>query len=763
MKKISIIILCFVLLISAAACGGEEEFQLDPAMENEFLKTEYAAPAYEEDFYTGYQIAHPYDANTDVPTESVWVYAWLGPEDPTDMVQTYLNRGYQDIGLMFSLSRDFYDNNYTSQHPEIIQTKSNGSQRRHNNVGGFQVYPDQNFVEYVADKVKPLIEMGVTSLHLEEPDGYSDSCYNDFFKEQWEKKYGEPWEDPNEDDISPDFSYKRDTLIADIFCEAYEHFSAYIKKDYPNVRIFTATHSMVDYAGNHRISSNNYNYLASNANMDGMVIQAWTNTTETPVFYEGESVSMPFENGYIQYNEGENYLRGLSGKRIFSLADASADGTPTPSADHTRPIFEHNIVAQLLMPNIYSYESTVWPDRAFAPMDRGYKAVQEGIIQVQKDIHNYGTVRYGGNNGVGVVMSYTGVSSITNPTRALQAMALPLLTKGIQTEIITLESLTTPESLKDIKVLILSYDFIKPEFELYNQTITDWVQNGGTLIYIGGKNYQQSMQHWWTEKGAESPQAHLFAELGIQISSADYSQNFNGTLNKTSAAPDYFSDVQLINSYNMTNYVVSGDAVKLFEINGETIVFEQKCGKGNVIVAGCEPEVVSSNEAGTIFYEMLFKRALQQKGEQYHIPGAIYAVRGPYEIYHSFEREMSLEGTFIDLFSDDFDVITTPTISPGDSRLFYRVTDSCYQFCNGTVTDLEVGNEIHFRVKNTSGSKMVAVLRLPDGMSEASVMVRNTNSNQSRNDVSVTIENGFVHITYPQNDTSSYFVDVIFS
>lgn len=72
-------------------------------------------------------------------------------------------------------------------------------------------------------------------------------------------------------------------------------------------------------------------------------------------------------------------------------------------------------------------------------------------------------------------------------------LGVSLVEKGIPVQVYALESFKDKEALKEIKTLVLSYDFMKPEDVQYNQAIADWVKDGGSLLYIGAKNEYTSI------------------------------------------------------------------------------------------------------------------------------------------------------------------------------------------------------------------------------------------------------------------------------
>ncbi len=92
-------------------------------------------------------------------------------------------------------------------------------------------------------------------------------------------------------------------------------------------------------------------------------------------------------------------------------------------------------------------------------------------------------------------------------------MVLPLLKRGVPAEIVHMENLGFPSTLKNIKVLVMSYANMKPQSAKVHQQLAAWVKQGGTLLYYGRDNDPfQQVKEWWNSDGLryQAPSAHLF-------------------------------------------------------------------------------------------------------------------------------------------------------------------------------------------------------------------------------------------------------------
>lgn len=700
---------------------NKEEFDL--SKKNEFVRTEYSAKTVEDGIYNNFQIGGYYDPTRVIPADSVMAYASTisGVEA---LIKSYLGKGFKQVDMMIPNGRDmdcfFIHGGYDGKnHEDIVQKSRDGAWRIHT-PGSYYVHPSEEFNAYLVDWCKRAIAAGAKDIYIEEPDGFKDSCYSEYFFRLWEKKYGESFVYDEDDLTQP---AKRQSIIAQMFVDSYDYVSTEIKKTYPDSKVYIATHSIGSYSS---IIVANNGKMVSLENIDGVIGQSWTNTSMLPLYYEGEKAVRYFETSYLEYSELNNYIVGLDGKKAFMLNDANADGGY--SYDVTRPIWEHNIVAQMLMPDVYCFESTVWAERAFTNAPYEYKTVQEGIYRIQQNVHDYSSVTYGGTEGIGVLVSYTGCSAFGDMVNNLSALVTPLVSKGIPVDVITLERLTDTKVLKNIKLLVMSYDFIKPDDIVYNKSIAEWVKNGGTLLYVGGYNYAQSFDGVWKDEGYATPQDALFSELGVNVNGFE-AFNGNKTLTAAKNNPSYLTGTKLYNDdrATFTAYDIGAGATALLTAENKVVAFEAKSGKGNVIVCGVEPVGMSSSENSySELYEKLIIRSCQLGNLDYRAPEAMYTIRGDYYFCHAFEKEIALKGEYLDLFSDNFDYIVDPVVKKGQSVCYKRVqtTDTDVMHSNGNVTDfVQNPSSVTFTVSNILRSRSLTVVST-GGMPVKSVEVK---------------------------------------
>ena len=102
-------------------------------------------------------------------------------------------------------------------------------------------------------------------------------------------------------------------------------------------------------------------------------------------------------------------------------------------------------------------------------------------------------------------------------------MALPLLKYGLPVKPVQLDNIRRFAGyLDDLKYLILSYEYIKPEAPDINSALIAWVKDGGTLVYIGdGSDPFHQIDAWWSKSGYSTAAELLFKMAGLKEQAGD--------------------------------------------------------------------------------------------------------------------------------------------------------------------------------------------------------------------------------------------------
>jgi hypothetical protein len=308
-----------------------------------------------------------------------------------------------------------------------------------------------------------------------------------------------------------------------------------------------------------------------------------------------------------------------------------------------------------MYPEVDNFEVMPWPNRVFFG-----KYEIEGVSEKQTIPKSYATEvmtlvntlnnmpkstnKISGSHGIGVVHSNSMMfqkeleNHIYNDPwlSNFYGMVLPLLKRGVPVELIHLEHIGLKETLKNIKVLVMSYANYKPLQVEYHKSIADWVKNGGILIYCGRDNDPyQKVKEWWNsgDYKYKTPSIHLFEQLGIE--------NREGLQNTG---------------------------------NGKSIIYRTDP-KEIILKTGYENEYVSIIEEQ---YNSVSKDNL--KFNNY-----LQLERGVYDIIAVLDESVNSESriiksSVIDLFNPELPVLKIKEVKPGNVALLYNLNRTDFQY-----------------------------------------------------------------------------------
>jgi hypothetical protein len=246
-----------------------------------------------------------------------------------------------------------------------------------------------------------------------------------------------------------------------------------------------------------------------------------------------------------------------------------------------------------------------------------------------------------GTKGIGVLLSNSMMfqrfpvhKSYEDPQLSnFYGMALPLLKRGVPVETVHMENLGFSGTLKDIKVLIMSYANMKPLSSTVHTQLAAWVKKGGVIVYLGRDNDPfQEVKEWWNSNGKsyKAPSIHLFEQMGIEPEA------------------------------NEINYNI---------------------GKGKVFIIRQDPKELILESNADVAFLQLIKDAYQQafKGARFETKNNFILQRGPYLIASVMDESVStqplhLKGSFIELFNPVLPILTEKIIAPGEQAFLYDIT-----------------------------------------------------------------------------------------
>ncbi len=660
---------------------------------------------------TGYQTGDYLRGEVDNQCDFIMVYR-LNDSAP-EKIEQYKEAGYTVhfmTGISWGAYKDYLYGEYDGvNHWDEAQTDRNGNIISHG-VDVPYMCPSIQFADYLTEKLKPIVDAGVEAIHVEEPEFWDRAGYSGGFKREYELYYKKPWTDPHK---SIDGWYKCARLKQYLFTRTLDRVGSavkeYAKKKYnKNLRFYVPTHSLLNYTQWKIISPEGK--LADIPAVDGCIAQVWTGTSREKNWFNGEYKERTFETAYLEYGVMQELVNGTD-RHMWFLHDPIEDNPVFDWNDYRKNYF-CTVTASLLHPKINTYEICPWPNRVFngkypkdspeaANIPSDYATIlnntfntlgnieesAQGELSVgvlvgdsqlyqrtypdccfskSQDKGEVGTVLRAGaeleeelktamkSNSTDGELMLKLMSSAAFP--GFYSLALPLLKYGVSVRPVLLDNVRKYAGyLNNYDVLILSYDFLKPDYPDVNSGLAQWVRAGGVLIYTGdGFDPYNNIDSWWSGK-YKNPAEHLFEMLEI--------------------SPE-----------------------------GEKSVF--KCGNGAVGVLNMNPCIFSYSKENADIIRDFFDEVLSLKGEKADYKNNLVLNRNQYIVAAAFDESVSeeplvFEGLFADMYSPDFKIIKNKILSPGENTLLCDLSKINEELCI-------IGTSLRFFSLSQEGEKVVA-------------------------------------------------------
>ncbi|MDR3619774.1 MAG: hypothetical protein P4L85_10535 [Paludisphaera borealis] len=597
---------------------------------------------------TSFQTSAHWDPGLQIPADVVMCYG-VGNDLPERIAQ-WKSRGYIPqlmTGVSWGQYQDYLYGRFDGQnHVDEAQTDRNGKVISH---GGDVYYmcPGPNYGKYLAQNVIKAIDAGAEAIHLEEPEFWARAGYGEGFKRAWRAHYKEEWIPPH---ASPDAQYRASKLKYVLYRDALKQIFDAVKehnaKTGKNVKCYVPTHSLVNYA-QWRIVSPESSLLQVGA--DGFIAQVWTGTARTHNVYRGVEAERTFQTAFLEYGSMTAATRGSGGKLWF-LHDPIEDN-PEYTWDNYKINWECTVVASLFWPETSRYEVAPWPDRVFhgkyprpergrrlrdllktqpapQPIPASYATELLTVMNALNDMEQSDLAWESGTRGVGLVMSDTMMFQREGPNQSDQhlgsffGLALPMVERGMPVEPVQLENLKTTKDLDRYKVLLMTYEGMKPMSPDADKVLADWVKAGGALVFVDDdRDPYNAVKAWWNAPGGPgftTPRQSLFEALGV------------GRDAKPGA---------------------------------------HKVDKGTLIWDAASPAALTYKTDGAVQIRKLIEQACQAAGVSYGETDHMVLRRGPYVIAAGLEADRpgqshTLKGQFVDLFDAGLKVVDTVPLAP---------------------------------------------------------------------------------------------------
>ncbi len=675
---------------------------------------------------TGFQASSRLLDGIDSRCDFVMVY---GLNDTTlERIQQYQKSGYVIhfmTGIAWGHYKDYLYGEYDGiNHWDEAQQDRFGNLIVHGKDVPYMV-PTVSFSDYLSDKLRAIVDAGVEAIHVEEPEFWDRGGYSPAFRREYELYYREPWSAPHE---SVDAKYKCGRLKAYLYTRTIDRLSSSLKeyakvKYNKDLRFYVPTHSLINYTQWKIVSPEGK--LADIPGVDGCIAQVWTGTSREKNWFNGELKERTFETAYLEYGVMQELVKG-TGRKMWFLHDPIEDN-PVFDWNDYRKNYLCTLIASLLHPKVNSYEICPWPNRVFYDKYPKNSPDAETIPEEYETILNntfntLGTLENADKPSfrVGILVGdcelyqreypdsffsdtakeVTGTVlsddeelierfrnelfnantennelmlkfMSSNAFPAFFSIALPLLKYGIAVRPVLLDNMRRYVGyLNDYDMLLMSYEYMKPDYPDINNSIASWVNDGGQLIYIGdGSDPFNNINSWWKDKH-KNPADHLFSTLGIEP----------------------YEEKEI--------YTV---------------------GKGTAAVYNVNPSVFSFSKENADKLRTFFTEVAARKGYDTEFTNHIIMERSPYIIAAVMDESINDEplvfsGLFADMYSPEFDIITEKVLYPNDKCMLFDLSK--------TNNDCEIiGTSV--RINSISLSENKAVLNISGAeMRKANVRIR---------------------------------------
>lgn len=608
---------------------------------------------------TTFQTSREWRPTIDNRADAVMVYGVGGnPSDKSqrssfeERVKSWKEKGYTVhfmTGIAWGEYQDYFMGKWDGKwHLDEGQVTQKGDTIWHGYMVPY-VVPSDNFLNYLKEKhIKRVIDAGVGSIFMEEPEFWARAGYSEAFKKEWEKYYGFPWRPQHE---SPENTYLSGKLKYHLYYNALKEIFTFAKEygktKGMDVKCYVPTHSLVNYSQWMIVSPEAS--LASLSCVDGYIAQVWTGTAREPNYYNGKVQERVFETAYLEYGSMES-MTAPTGRKMFFLTDPIEDW-PRDWSDYKKN-YQATFVAQLLYPNIANYEVMPWPERIYEGLYRTSANSNEkqriprfysSQMQVMINALNKMPLsdnKVTGSGGISVLMSnslmfqrFPTHKGYDDPQLSnFYGQTLPFLKRGVPIKTVHIENLKYKESLADTRVLLMSYSNMKPLEPKAHRYIAEWVKEGGVLIFSGSdKDPFQTVREWWNTEGNAyaTPSAHLFEQMGI-----------------SGVAPEG----------------------------------EYKYGKGTVYIIRTDPKDYILTEGGDQRFIDLVSCMYEQKAKAGKLvfKNNFYLQRGVYDLAAVMNESVSetpyeIKGCLIDLFDPKLPVYDSKRVNPGEQSLLLNI------------------------------------------------------------------------------------------
>ncbi len=617
---------------------------------------------------TGFKTKKKYSPDIDIQTDFVILNELS--DDIAQRASSWKEKGYivhLTTGISQGNFKEYLDGKYDGiTHWNEAQTDENGQILMHS-IGNPFMVPTLPFTKYIIEKLKKAIDAGIFDIHAEEPEFLIKSGYSEAFKREWEIFYRKPWEDPMS---SVSAQYKASKLKAALLTRAINTIGSelkfYAKARYnKDLRFYVSTHSIMNYSSLGIISPESS--IMNINSTDGCIAQIWTGTSRIPNMYNGEIKERTLLTSFLEYGYMQELARN-SGKKMWFMHDPIED-TVSYGWDDYRYNYTRTLIASLYHTEIHDYEVCPWVDRVIngsyprntvfeaKPIPEKYKTTLLTVMNLLRNMAQDDIKWETANSPVGVLISDTALYQKIYPKddafgkanadsiahfSGFYGLAVPLLERGIPVLPVPMENITRfANYLNKYKIILMSYEFMKPADPTAHYLLHEWVKKGGVIIYVGDNaDSFHNVEEWWNtgDCNYDTPADHLIEVFGLTSKIKTLKKKSNQT-----------SRILLDCIYNV--------------------------GKGQFAFFNEAPFNCAREADYAHFLRKLVYAASEKSGNPVKVSKSMILNRGPYKIVAVMDDDnkenVALNGHFADLLTHDYEVETFIVAEPGSIYLLY--------------------------------------------------------------------------------------------
>ena len=382
--------------------------------------------------------------------------------------------------------------------------------------GSYYLVPTADRRAVMADLFRRAHQNGAEGAAPEEPEFFGTGAYAPSFKAEFQAAYGRPWVDPTS---SPQARADCQRLMGKLEIELLRACYDGAKAGNPKAEKWMLVHSPVNYFA--WAIAFPFQEAIQALQPDHLIAQVWTGTAQSPVRHRGIRKARTFENAYLEYSSALNLVRG-TGIKPWLLMDPLEDVPGRPMEEYFDN-YRRTLGAALLFPETARYEVMPWPTRIFGHVPDAFATVVTTVVNALADMQNQTSFRHDwGTEGIGTFLADSVMWQRNPPSEAdfdhFYGLSLPLVMKGVPVQVAYLDRVTEPGYLDPYKVLLVSFDYLKPQRKQEVDALVAWVRAGGRLIVCGGDDAYNTLDMWWQREGLSSPHAYLLKALGLDTS-----------------------------------------------------------------------------------------------------------------------------------------------------------------------------------------------------------------------------------------------------